>query len=634
MCGIVGFFKRGGLGSGAEAHLEHMCAAILHRGPDDGGFFIDHEAGIALGQRRLAIVDLSAAGKQPMTSHSGRYVLDFNGEIYNHLDIRRDLPAVAWRGHSDTETLAAAVDEWGLEATLSRCVGMFALAIWDRRDRALLLARDRMGEKPLYYGWQKGSFIFASELKALRRHPDFAGGLDPAAVRLLLQYGYIPAPHSIHPGIGKLLPGTILRIAAEGDSTVSPYWTLEGAIAAGSHTPYAGSAEEARDRLESLLLTSIRDQSIADVPLGAFLSGGVDSSTVVALMQQQSSRAVRTFTIGFSEGGYNEANYAAAIARHLGTEHTELYVTPADALDIVPCLPQIFDEPFGDSSALPTYLVSRLARSHVTVSLSGDGGDELFGGYSRYGRVGGLAQRLDRFPPALRSLAGAAVGALPEGAVTGGARLLGRPGAVGYQAHRLAAGLRAGSVDGLYAAMTAQWFDIDLIAPADLLGERLGADRRAPIERMMQIDMLTYLPDDILCKVDRAAMAVSLEARVPMLDHRVVEFAWSLPLALKRRNGIGKTVLRDVLYKHVPRELIERPKMGFGVPVDVWLRGPLHDWAEDLLSERSLATTGLLDVPKVRRRWSEHLSGNQNWRDPLWIVLMLQAWERDVDKHH
>lgn len=629
MCGIVGFFKLGGLPVPAGAQLERMCQAIAHRGPDDTGVWADEAAGIALGQRRLSIVDLSSAGRQPMSSHSGRYMIVFNGEIYNHLDIRQDLEAVEWRGHSDTETLVAAIDAWGLEAALKRCVGMFALALWDRQERILLLARDRLGEKPLYCGWQRDSFLFASELKALRTHPNFVGGLDPAAVRLLLQYGYIPAPHSIHPGINKLLPGTILAISADGENAPVPYWTLQGAVDAGREHPFTGSAIDARDSLETLLLRSIRDQSIADVPLGAFLSGGIDSSTVVALMQQKSSRAIKTFTIGFSEDGYDEAGHAAAVARHLGTDHTELYVTSSDALDVVPRLAGMFDEPFGDSSAIPTFLVSRLARSQVTVSLSGDGGDELFGGYSRYGRVERLAGRLDRIPAGLRRLGGVALAAIPEDALTRGAHMLGRPGAVGQQAHRLAAGLRTGDLDGIYAAMTAQWVSADIIAPNVLLGNRLGPDRRSAVERMMQLDLLTYLPDDILCKVDRTAMAVSLEGRVPMLDHRIVEFAWSLPDHLRRREGIGKQVLRDVLYKHVPKKLMERPKMGFGVPVDVWLRGPLREWAEELLSERKLAATGLLDVPKIRRRWSEHLSGQHNWRDPLWIVLMLQAWEME-----
>ena len=628
MCGIVGFFKRGGLSDAAGAQLERMCQAIVHRGPDDGCTWADEAAGIALGQRRLSIVDLTVAGRQPMSSHSGRYMIVFNGEIYNHQEIRQDLVGVEWRGHSDTETLVAAIDAWGLEAALKRCVGMFALALWDRRERLLLLARDRLGEKPLYYGWQRDSFIFASELKALRAHSDFFGGLDPTAVHLLLQYGYIPAPYSIYPGIGKLLPGTILAVSADGEGAPVPYWTLQGAVDSGREQPFSGSAIDARDRLETLLLRSIRGQSVADVPLGAFLSGGIDSSTVVALMQHQSSRAIKTFTIGFSEDGYDEAGHAAAVARHLGTEHTELYLTSSDALDVVPRLPGMFDEPFGDSSAIPTFLVSRLARSQVTVSLSGDGGDELFGGYSRYGRIERLAGRLDRVPAGLRRLGGAALAAMPEGMLTSVARMLGRPGAVGYQAHRLASGIKASDVDGLYAAMTAQWFGTDVMAPRTLLRSRLGRDPRLPVERMMQLDMLTYLPDDILCKVDRAAMAVSLEGRVPMLDHRVVEFAWSLPGHLKLRNGIGKQVLRDVLHKHVPKELIERPKMGFGVPVDVWLRGPLREWAEELLSERELAATGLLDVQKIRRRWAEHLSGQHNWRDPLWIVLMLQAWER------
>jgi asparagine synthase (glutamine-hydrolysing) len=646
MCGLTGFFSPGGFrAEDGSATATRMRDTLVHRGPDDSGTWLDADAGIALGHRRLSIVDLSAAGHQPMPSHSGRYVLAFNGEIYNHVAIRglldqRAASPPAWRGHSDTETLLAAIDAWGLERALQESAGMFALALWDREERALSLARDRLGEKPLYWGWQGKTLLFGSETKALRMHPDFRSEIDREALPLYLRHGYVPAPRTIWAGTRKLIPGTIVRLdaASVGEFPAPrPYWSIEDAIEAGSADPYHGSDEEAIAALEERLRTSIAGQMMADVPLGAFLSGGVDSSAVVALMQSQSSRPVKTFTIGFAEAGYNEAEHAKAVARHLGTEHTELYVDSATAATVIPKLPAMYDEPFGDSSAIPTHLISELARGNVTVSLSGDGGDEQFGGYSRY-----FNPRAERAWRASRSLPGplraAAVGALRSGLVPLADGLLyrarrkaGRPRdrAIGARAEIIAALASCRTQDEFYRVMTSHWQWPPVARPGAVRTNGSPARYRSlsgAVERMMAIDSVSYLPDDILVKVDRAAMAVSLETRVPLLDHRVVEFAWRLPLGMKVREGQGKWILRQVLYRHVPRALIERPKMGFAVPVDEWLRGPLRSWGEDLLSASRLRQQGLLDPDPIRARWRQHVERRHNWRDSLWLVLMFQAW--------
>jgi asparagine synthase (glutamine-hydrolysing) len=650
MCGLAGFFDAGATlaVAGWPAVLGHMGGAILHRGPDDAGVWSDPEAGIGLVHRRLSVLDLTPAGHQPMLSASGRYVLAFNGEIYNHLELRRELglqSGIAWRGHSDTETLLAGFETWGLEATLKKSIGMFAMALWDRAERTLVLARDRMGEKPLYYGWQNGVFLFGSELKALKAHPAFRGGIDRDALTLLLRYGYIAAPHSIYQGIRKLPAGSFLRLA--GDALRMPaqladpvtYWLLREAVRAGRDAPFHGSETQAITALETRLKDSISLQMIADVPLGAFLSGGVDSSMVVALMQAQSARPVRTFTIGFHEAEFNEAGHAQAIARHLGTDHTELYVTPREAMDVIPRLPALYDEPFADSSQVPTFLVSRLARQHVTVSLSGDGGDELFGGYTRYSWAAQLRRRQGVLPQIGRAAFAKLLMSLTptrwDALFARLAPLL--PDRWAYKApgdklHKLAEALAFETPEQLYLRLLSHWGrPAEVVAgaaePATALNDPASWREAGGFEAgMMYLDSLTYLPDNILVKVDRAAMGISLETRVPLLDHRVVEFAWQLPLSMKIRNGQGKWILRQVLEKYVPRYLFERPKMGFGVPIDSWLRGPLRDWAEALLDDSRLRREGYFHPQPIREKWAEHLSGQRNWQYYLWDVLMFQAW--------
>jgi asparagine synthase (glutamine-hydrolysing) len=625
-----------------------MTDAIVTRGPDDAGAWFDEHNRVGFGHRRLSIVDLSPAGHQPMPSASGRYTIAFNGEIYNHNLLREELEragrAPAWRGHSDTETLLAGFDAWGIEATVKRSIGMFAFAVWDRETKVLTLCRDRLGEKPLYYGWQgrgEGAvFLFGSELKALRAHPAFEGGIDRGALSLQLRHNYIPAPYSIYKGISKLPPGTLLTVAlGRREPRIATYWSGTEVAEAGVRDGFDGSPEEAIDALEDLLKDAVRQQMMADVPLGAFLSGGIDSSTVVALMQAQSARPVKTFSIGFHEEGYNEAAHAKAVAAHLGTEHTEMYVTAQQAMDVIPRLPALYDEPFSDSSQIPTFLVSQLARRHVTVSLSGDAGDELFCGYNRYQMTAKLWNNVASAPMPLRKLvargltsvsprswdrlAGATRGILPRSL---------QHAKLGDKVHKGAEVLGSPSLDALYLKLVSHWHDPASVViggtepPTSLVGNSPKLAGLDSIQRMMALDMLTYLPDDILVKVDRAGMGVSLEGRVPFLDHRVVEFAWRLPQTMKLRDGQTKWALRQVLYRHVPRELIERPKMGFGVPIGDWLRGSLRDWAENLLDESRLRREGFFQSDAVRAKWQEHLSGQRNWQYHLWDVLMFQAW--------
>lgn len=622
MCGIAGFWAPAGrlIAPPLEA-VRRMTDALAHRGPDDSGHWHDADAGIGLGHRRLSIIDLSPQGHQPMVSADGRWMVVFNGEIYNFQALRRDLETAGergWRGTSDTEILLAAVSRWGLDATLPRLVGMFALALWDSRERCLYLARDRMGEKPLYYGWSGQTFLFASELKAIRAFPGWQGDIDRDVLALYMRHGYVPEPYAIYRGFRKLVPGTSLRVSAPSDTatalTARAYWSAAATAQAAQSERFTGRPEEALSHLDVLLREAVAGQMVADVPLGAFLSGGIDSSLVVALMQTQSTRPVRTFTIGFAEEEFNEATFARDVAAYLGTEHTELYISPREALDVIPTLPVIYDEPFGDSSQIPTILVSRMARAHVTVCLSGDGGDELFGGYTRYDQAVQQWRRVGRVPaPARRAVAAL----VPP---------------VNRQAVKLAQVLGAPDRATIYRRLISQCDDPrrlvpGAVEPPTILSDPAGRPTLADFrDEMMWLDAVSYLPGDILAKVDRAAMSVSLETRVPLLDHRVVEYAWRLPQPLKWHDGRGKWPLRALLARYVPPQLSDRPKRGFGVPINRWLREDLRDWAEDLLSPARLRDDGLLDGGLVRARWLEHLSGAVDRRYYLWNVLMLQAW--------
>lgn len=644
MCGIAGYWHAG-VPFGVDV-LHRMADAIAHRGPDDEGTWRDDAAGIAFAHRRLSIVDLSPAGHQPMASATGRYEIVFNGEIYNHLELRKDLGGNAWRGHSDTETLLAAFERWGVEGALQKSVGMFALALWDRQARTLTLARDRLGEKPLYYGWQNGVFLFGSELKALKAHPAFVGEINRDALTLFLRHSAIPSPYSIYTGIHKLPPGTYWqaslaqgRLPNGGSANLKTYWSAREAVERGQRNIFSGTDSEAIETLESILGRSIDGQMLADVPLGAFLSGGVDSSAVVALMQARSSQPVKTFTIGFDQAGYNEAEHALAVARHLGTDHTELYVKSEEAQAVIPLLPALYDEPFSDSSQIPTYLVSRLAREHVAVSLSGDGGDELFGGYNRYVWVQKIWRRLGWLPNPVRAALAGVLTTLPPTAWNAAFKRLDRllPAKLrhttpGDKLHKLADVLAAKSPEEIYLGLVSHWKQpvqvvVGATEPATVL---TNTDQWAQIpdltHRMMYLDTVSYLTDDVLTKVDRAAMGVSLETRVPLLDHRVLEFAWTLPLHMKLRDGQSKWLLRQVVYGHVPKELIERPKMGFGIPLDIWLRGPLKAWAEDLLNPIRLQAEGYFHAEPIWKKWREHQAGQRNWSYDLWDVLMFQAW--------
>jgi asparagine synthase (glutamine-hydrolysing) len=647
MCGIAGFFSPSVTQSANElTHIVSlMNATLVHRGPDDSGLWVDEQAGIALGHRRLSIIDLSPEGHQPMVSYSGRYVIVYNGEVYNYLEIRKELETraghILWRGHSDTEVILAAIEAWGLETAVKRFNGMFAFALWDKHKHCLHLVRDRLGIKPLYYGWVNGFFLFGSELKALKVFPEFKQAINRDSLALMMRHNYVPAPYSIYEDIYKLLPGhyLTLNLHSSHEPVIKSYWSARKVAEAGVADPFMGSDAEAIEQLDKLLRKSVGSRMVADVPLGAFLSGGFDSTMVVAQMQAQCSQSVKTFSIGFYEEGYNEAKHAKAIANHLETDHTELYVSSEKAMAVIPQLPMLYDEPFSDSSQIPTYLISEMTRKHVTVSLSGDGGDELFCGYNRYFLGQSIWNKIGWMPDYMKVAVSRFILTIPKDILDKGFKWLkplflkyGRPGKAGDKLYKLAEVLAMNSPEATYHSLVSDWKNPEAILlaahePLTALTDYIQwADLSNFIQRMMFLDLITYLPDDILTKVDRASMGVSLEARVPMLDHKVVEFAWRMPLSMKVRNGQGKWLLRQVLYKYVPRELIERPKMGFGIPIDSWLRGPLRDWAEELLDESRLRQEGFFNPAPIRQKWAEHLSGKRNWAYHLWDVLMVQGW--------
>jgi asparagine synthase (glutamine-hydrolysing) len=645
MCGFAGFLGGDNSKPVAMKLLQSMTDTIIHRGPDDGGEWFDEEKQIGLGHRRLSIVDLSIAGHQPMASYSGRFIIAFNGEIYNHLELRELLNNKIdnqWNGHSDTETLLAGFEVWGIEETIKKSIGMFAFSVWDKSKQTLILGRDRLGEKPLYYGWQNGILLFGSELKALRSHPDFENEINRDALTLYLRHFYIPAPYSIYKNIYKLLPGQLLEVnPLNKNMNFIEYWSFNEVVNDKGERQFKGDAEQAVLGLESVLKASIKQQMIADVPLGAFLSGGVDSSTVVALMQSLSDKPVRTFSIGFNEDGYNEAIHAKDVAEHLGTDHTELYVTPEEAMDVIYKLPQLYDEPFADSSQIPTYLVSKMAKEYVTVSLSGDAGDELYCGYSRYTLSQELWKKLSKIPHPIRLLSANFIKLMPIkfwNVLNGFLPPRFKKDNLGDKLYKAARLIETKEFEDLYRGMISVWEDpeeivIDAKEQLNVTKDKLQKTNiDNVIEEMMGIDTLSYLPDDILAKVDRSGMGVSLESRIPFLNHKVVEFAWTLPLKYKMHLGVTKWCLKEVLYRYVPKPLIDRPKMGFGVPIGTWLRGPLKEWAEALIDGNRLREEGFFNPEQIRIKWEEHQSGKRNWQHQLWTILMFQMWYEEYHK--
>ena len=656
MCGIAGGIFSANSDYRLADILARMNKVQVHRGPDDGDIWLDESTGVGLAHRRLAVIDLSREGRQPMISPSGRYVLVYNGEVYNYEDLRRTLDRCrgdfVWRGHSDTEVILAAIDHWGLVPAVQQFVGMFALAVWDRQEKVLNLVRDRIGIKPLYYGMAGRSIIFGSELKALRTHPQFTAQIDRQSLQDYLHYAYVPAPQTIYTQAWKLPAGHVLSIALGVDRrphslpATEPYWSAEAVAIRGHRQPASISETDAVSQMTNIISEAVRSRMISDVPLGAFLSGGIDSSTIVALMQANSALPVKTFTIGFHEDGYDESRHAAAVAHHLGTEHTELYASHKAALDLIPDLPSVYCEPFADPSQIPTLLLSRLTRESVTVCLSGDGGDELFGGYNRHFIGKRLWPMMRPIPLGLRRMIARWLRTIPPHGWDAFFDVLRRCrvprrwliDTPGDRLHKLAQGLSAASPEQMYKRWISLWQSKD-----DVLNQGTGTNNRDVAEglagldddftsQMMLRDLKGYLADDILVKLDRATMAASLEARVPMLDHRVVEAAWQLPLHFKVANGQGKRILRKILQQYVPARLVERPKTGFAVPLDTWLRGPLRDWAEALLNHDRIKRDGLLNAAPIRRKWREHLTGRRNWQYHLWVVLMFQAW-LDQEKH-
>lgn len=650
MCGLAGFWGPPRPQEEYTPALTAMNACMRHRGPDDQGTYASPGAGLGLAHVRLSILDLSPAGAQPMVARNGRYAIAYNGEAYDYMDLRQRLdtaghtPQGGWRGHSDTEVILASCAAWGVEKTLSSLRGMFALALWDDHERTLTLARDRLGIKPLYYGFASATLLFGSTLAPLRTHPDWVGKVDRAALSPYLRTLYVPEPWTIYKGMRKLEPGCIVTftendVRARSMAQPRRWWSVNTAVDAALATPFIGTEDEAADELERLLTESVRLRTVADVPLGAFLSGGIDSSTVTALLQKVSSGPVKTFTIGFGEDGYDEAAHAEAVARHLGTDHTTLRLNPHDALDVIPLLPRHYDEPFADASQVPTYLVSKLARESVTVALSGDGGDELFGGYNRYLLAPRIWNRIGALPTGMRRLGSAALHPAVVRAVSTAydaamkaLRPANRQLIFRDKLQKLAASMPAATREEFFYNLASYWIAPERFIPGGAPHPTRFTDSDqwpafTDYERwMMAMDMQTYLPGDVLTKVDRASMAVSLEARVPLIDHKVAEFALRLPLGMKIKDGRGKHLLRRVLYRHVPAELVDRPKQGFGIPIDDWLRGPLRDWAEGLLDESRLRREGHFDPAPIRKRWADHLAGRANGQYHLWGVLMFQAW--------
>lgn len=638
MCGIAGFVDLTPPASGYDHERVAMLMAgtMSKRGPDDEGAWSDPKSGVAFGHRRLAVIDLSTDGHQPMTSANGRFVISYNGEVYNFPELKHELQSLGctFRTNSDTEVILEACATWGVEKAVGRFIGMFAFALWDKEERTLTLVRDRLGIKPLYYGWAKGVFLFASEVSAFSYHPAFVGDVDRNALAAYLRRASVPAPFSIYQGIEKLAPGQILKLSSDGKTKSKSYWDIASVAGAGVSDPLGLSDNDATEQLELLLKDAVAKRMISDVPIGAFLSGGVDSSTVVALMQGQSSSPVKTFTVGFSEAGFNEANHASAIANHLGTDHTEVMISKNEILDIIPKLSSIYDEPFADPSQIPTCLISEVAKAHVTVALSGDGGDELFAGYNRHAWAAGLSGWLSNIPgPARKVMAAVMSGVSPAG-WDGLSNLIPknrRPRHMGEKIHKLAAIFAMDDPRDQHRILTSHWNNPeDIVIGGNAMPSNwddiqcMGINDAMSI--MQLIDAAGYLPDDILTKVDRASMGVSLEARVPLLDHRVAEFSWGLSPEQKFRNGKGKWLLRRVLERHVPNHLTDRPKAGFDVPINDWLRGPLRHWAEEMLGETRLNGQGYLASAPIRRLWQDHLSGKLNGGTRLWAVLMFQSW--------
>ena len=646
MCGFSGFIQPEHLTQKARSYIQGMTDAIIHRGPDDAGHWLDAEEGIALGHRRLSILDLSSAGHQPMHSICGRYVLVYNGEIYNHMELRKnledDLGTLSWNGSCDTETLLNGISHWGLDTCLEKLNGMYAFALWDKKKRQLILARDRMGEKPLFYGRSGDTFLFGSELKTLAAHPSWRGEVDRNALTLYLRHNYVPAPFSIFKNIFKLPPAHYIVISESGRSIsdLHCYWSL-GHVANKGTLTNISEPKKLINKLDNLLHDSIHMRMKADVPLGVFLSGGYDSTCITAIMQAQSHHPVKTFSIGFHETNYNEAEYAKAVAKFLGTEHTELYVTPKETINVIPKLPIIYDEPFADPSQIPTYLVSQLARQDVKVSLSGDGGDELFFGYDRYFKARRIWNQLNRFPLTLRKMFVKSMNLIPSRTLQQVMNILPRSFRIKHLADRIPKFSEILSQQdelSFYRELISHYKKPEQVIlrgkePDTIFNFRESLpDLPGLCEKMMYIDMLSYLPDDILVKIDRASMSVGLEARIPMLDHRLVEFAWQVPINFKYRDGQGKWLLRQVLNRYIPNKLTDRPKMGFGMPIEHWLRGPLRPWAESLLDSKRLSDEGFFNPQMIRQIWHEHLTGRRRWHGVLWAVLMFQAWYAEQKK--